>query len=77
MYLLDDPLSAVDAHVAQHLYVHCIMGVLADKTRVLCTHQTRYLSRADWVIMMEDGCISKSGLCKYFVLCMLMDRTYV
>ena len=33
IYLLDDPLSAVDVHVAHHLYTHCIMGLLQGKTR--------------------------------------------
>ena len=33
VYLLDDPLSAVDIHVANHLYTHCIMGLLRGKTR--------------------------------------------
>ncbi|XP_005104371.1 multidrug resistance-associated protein 7 isoform X2 [Aplysia californica] len=62
VYLLDDPLSAVDAHVAQHLYTHCIAGLLGSKTRVLCTHQLKFLARADWVIVLEDGNIAKSGV---------------
>lgn len=33
IYLLDDPLSAVDVHVANHLYTHCMMGLLRGKTR--------------------------------------------
>lgn len=37
--LLDDPLSAVDAHVGRHLFDRCICGLLKDKTRVLVTHQ--------------------------------------
>ena len=42
LYLLDDPLAAVDAHVASHLFSHCIMGLLRSKTRVLCTHHLRW-----------------------------------
>ena len=41
MYLLDDPLAAVDAHVASHIYTQCIMGLLKHKTRILCTHHYR------------------------------------
>ena len=41
LYLLDDPLSAVDQHVASHIHDRCIMGQLADKTRILCTHHTK------------------------------------
>ena len=42
MYLLDDPLAAVDAYVARHLYTHCIMGLMGHKTRILCTHHHRF-----------------------------------
>ena len=35
MYLLDDPLSAVDAHVGRHLFNTCICGLLLESTRVL------------------------------------------
>ncbi|KAL4237303.1 Multidrug resistance-associated protein 7 [Mactra antiquata] len=62
VFLLDDPLSAVDAHVAQHLYQKCIMGLLWGKTRILCTHHTKYLVNADMIILMDDGKIVKTGL---------------
>jgi ATP-binding cassette, subfamily C (CFTR/MRP), member 10 len=38
VYLLDDPLSSVDVHVARHIMEHCILGQLRDKTRILVTH---------------------------------------
>ena len=44
VYLLDDPLAAVDAHVASHLYHHCINGLLRHKTRVLSTHHIRCIA---------------------------------
>jgi ATP-binding cassette subfamily C (CFTR/MRP) protein 10 len=59
IYLLDDPLAAVDAHVAQHLFDHCIMGILEGTTRVLATHHTRFLQKADLVVVMENGKIVK------------------
>ncbi|XP_033736229.1 multidrug resistance-associated protein 7-like isoform X2 [Pecten maximus] len=62
VYLLDDPLAAVDAHVAQHIYDNCIMGMLRTKTKVLCTHHAKFLGKADIVIAMDDGVISKMGL---------------
>lgn len=55
IYLLDDPLAAVDAHVAVHLFQHCIMGLLKHKTRILCTHHTKFLAAAHQVLIMENG----------------------
>lgn len=61
IYLLDDPLAAVDAHVAAHLFHHCIMGLLQNKTRILCTHHTHFLSAADQVVVMDHGAIVHTG----------------
>ncbi|XP_065662304.1 ATP-binding cassette sub-family C member 10 isoform X3 [Hydra vulgaris] len=61
VYLLDSPLSAVDDHVASHIFKHCIMGLLKDKTRILVTHQTKFIRDADFVVLMEKGKISKFG----------------
>jgi len=43
IYLLDDPLSAVDTHVGKALFEQCITGFLRNKTVVLVTHQLQYL----------------------------------
>jgi hypothetical protein len=59
--LLDDPLSAVDAHVGRHLMQHAICGALASATRVLVTHQLQFLPEADLVIKLEKGRITASG----------------
>ncbi|EDV28182.1 uncharacterized protein TRIADDRAFT_21627 [Trichoplax adhaerens] len=61
IYLLDDPLAAVDSHVAQHLFQHCILGILKHKTRILCTHQTQFLRQADVVTVLDAGRIIQSG----------------
>jgi ABC-type multidrug transport system fused ATPase/permease subunit len=53
VYLLDDPLSAVDAHVGQYLLQHCICEFLKDKTRVLITHQLQYLNMAENIIILD------------------------
>uniref|UniRef100_T1JAN3 ABC-type xenobiotic transporter n=1 Tax=Strigamia maritima TaxID=126957 RepID=T1JAN3_STRMM len=60
-YLLDDPLSAMDAHVAKHIFNKCIRQLLLGKTVVLCTHQVSYLQDADWIIVMKTGTILKQG----------------
>ena len=61
--LLDDPLSAVDAHVGGHIFRRCICGLLGKKTRILATHQMQFLPRADWIVVMEGGTISLQGRC--------------
>ncbi|KAG4106141.1 P-loop containing nucleoside triphosphate hydrolase protein [Neocallimastix lanati (nom. inval.)] len=59
--LMDDPLSAVDAHVSRALFDNCILGALADKTRVLVTHQLHVLPRVDYIIVMKGGRIEEQG----------------
>ncbi|NWT64717.1 MRP7 protein, partial [Prunella himalayana] len=61
LYLLDDPLAAVDADVASHIMRKCIFGVLKHKTRVLCTHRTEFLEKADALLLMDNGRIVKTG----------------
>jgi ABC-type sulfate/molybdate transport systems ATPase subunit len=61
VYLLDDPLSAVDIHVGTHLFEHCIRGHLAGKTRILTTHQLFCLKEADLVVVMQNGRITQQG----------------
>lgn len=53
--LMDDPLSAVDAHVGRHIFDHAILGLMRDKCRILATHQLWVLSRCDRIIWMENG----------------------
>ncbi|XP_075002806.1 ATP-binding cassette sub-family C member 10 isoform X2 [Calonectris borealis] len=61
LYLLDDPLAAVDADVANHLMQKCILGVLKHKTRILCTHRTEFLEKADALLLIDNGRIVKTG----------------
>ncbi|KAG5877618.1 hypothetical protein JTB14_015566 [Gonioctena quinquepunctata] len=61
IYLLDDPLSAVDIHVAKVLYEQCINGFLAHKTRILVTHQVHCLKNADHIVIMNEGSIEQGG----------------
>nr|XP_006639066.1 PREDICTED: multidrug resistance-associated protein 4 [Lepisosteus oculatus] len=55
IYLLDDPLSAVDAEVGRHLFDQCICGLLRNKPRVLVTHQLQYLKAADLILVLKEG----------------------
>lgn len=54
IYLMDDPLSAVDTHVGKHLFEECICNYLAGKTRILVTHQLQYLKKADLIVVIND-----------------------
>ncbi|KAK2947791.1 Multidrug resistance-associated protein [Blattamonas nauphoetae] len=61
IYLLDDPLSAVDAHVGRYLMEECITGVLKGKTVILMTNQLQFLNRADNVILLNRGNVVAQG----------------
>lgn len=61
IYLLDDPLSAVDTHVGRQLFDKCINGFLKDKTVILITHQLQYLKEADQIIIINNGLIEDKG----------------
>lgn len=65
LYLLDDPLSAVDNHVQLNLFTECIgpRGILAKQkaTRILVTHQIHFLKNVDWLIVMNNGKIMAQG----------------
>ncbi|XP_064886770.1 multidrug resistance-associated protein 1 isoform X3 [Columba livia] len=63
VYLFDDPLSAVDAHVGKHIFEKVIgpKGILKNKTRVLVTHAINYLPQMDTILVMSEGEISELG----------------
>ncbi|XP_045503254.1 probable multidrug resistance-associated protein lethal(2)03659 isoform X2 [Colias croceus] len=61
IYLLDDPLSAVDAHVGRHLFESCVVGYLRNTTRVLVTHQLQFLKDVDQIIILKNGAIAAAG----------------
>ncbi|KRJ97660.1 multidrug resistance-associated protein 1 isoform X5 [Drosophila yakuba] len=63
LYLLDDPLSAVDAHVGKHIFEEVIgpKGILARKSRVLVTHGVTFLPQVDSIYVLKMGEISESG----------------
>ena len=61
IYLLDDILATLDVRIARHVFQHIILGLLRNKTRILCTHQIQYLIHADLVIEMSKGKIINQG----------------
>uniref|UniRef100_A0A8C6CPX6 Multidrug resistance-associated protein 4 n=1 Tax=Moschus moschiferus TaxID=68415 RepID=A0A8C6CPX6_MOSMO len=61
IYLLDDPLSAVDAEVSRHLFELCICQALHEKIRILVTHQLQYLKAASQILILKDGKMVQKG----------------
>ena len=61
LYLLDDPLSAVDFKVANHIFRECIKGLLRQKTRLITSHQERVMREADNIIVLCKGQMLAKG----------------
>ena len=55
IFLLDDPLSALDAKVSAHVISNCISGLLRNQLRILITHEVEHLAKADLVVVMKGG----------------------
>ncbi|XP_046689303.1 multidrug resistance-associated protein 1-like [Homalodisca vitripennis] len=66
IYLMDDPLSAVDAHVGKHIFENVIgpHGQLKNKTRILVTHGIAFLPQVDVIVVMKGGEIMERGTFK-------------
>ncbi|KAG7239593.1 hypothetical protein INR49_028745, partial [Caranx melampygus] len=73
IYLLDDPLCAVDAHIGKHIFEECIKKDLQGKSVILVTHQLQYLEFCDEVLVLKDGSVLETG--NHLDL-MKMDRHY-
>jgi len=63
IYLLDDPLSAVDVKVAKKLFENVIKGMLSNYSVILVTHLIHFTKDCDYVIKMDKGKIIKD--CHY------------
>uniref|UniRef100_A0A8C3V1K3 ABC-type glutathione-S-conjugate transporter n=1 Tax=Catharus ustulatus TaxID=91951 RepID=A0A8C3V1K3_CATUS len=63
IYILDDPLSAVDAHVAKYLFEQVLgpKGLLQKKTRILVTHSISFLPEVDNIVVLAGGAVSEHG----------------
>ncbi|KAK4879973.1 hypothetical protein RN001_008119 [Aquatica leii] len=61
IYLLDDPLSAVDTHVGKEIFEKCIKRHLKGKTVVLVTHQLQYLKNVDYIVVLDNGSVLALG----------------
>ncbi|XP_074269620.1 ABC transporter C family member 12-like isoform X1 [Silene latifolia] len=61
VYLFDDPLSALDSHIAQQVFHRCILEQLQGKTRILVTNQLHFLPQVDKIILVSDGMVKEEG----------------
>ena len=61
IYLLDDTLSAVDYKAGQQIFQNCFSGILADRLRILVTHQVQYLETVDHILVLDKGAIISEG----------------
>ncbi|CAL5364389.1 unnamed protein product [Camellia sinensis] len=61
VYIFDDPLSALDAHVGRQVFNNCIKGELQGKTRVLVTNQLHFLPQVGKVILISEGMVKEEG----------------
>ncbi|XP_052058941.1 ATP-binding cassette sub-family C member 5-like [Mytilus californianus] len=61
VYLLDDPLSAVDIHVGRHIFTEYLTKALKGKTVIFVTHQLQYLRQCDGLIVLSNGRITERG----------------
>uniref|UniRef100_A0A8C7JJ58 ATP-binding cassette, sub-family C (CFTR/MRP), member 8 n=1 Tax=Oncorhynchus kisutch TaxID=8019 RepID=A0A8C7JJ58_ONCKI len=63
---LDDPFSALDIHLSDHLMQEGILKLLREEKRtvVLVTHKLQYLPHADWIVAMKNGTTQTEGTLK-------------
>ena len=61
IYLLDDPLSSVDAQVGSHIFENYICNALRDRLCIFVTHQPCYMKQAGHIIVMNEGSIAYQG----------------
>ncbi|KAH9269588.1 hypothetical protein BASA83_008409 [Batrachochytrium salamandrivorans] len=61
IYILDDPLSAVDTAVSRHLFDNALRGLMKNKAVLLVTHQLQHIQSCDTVVLLENGKMTCSG----------------
>jgi ABC-type multidrug transport system fused ATPase/permease subunit len=60
--ILDDPFSAVDSHVGEHMFEHVAMGLRnSGRTVLLITNQLHFVPNADYVGVIKNGRMVEQG----------------
>ena len=76
VFLMDDPLSAVDPEVANHIFQRVFKGLLRGKTRVLVSHALSFAPQADQVVLLEAGRVAANGPSSPFACSSLPTSIY-
>ncbi|KAI3903564.1 hypothetical protein MKW98_032218 [Papaver atlanticum] len=61
VYIFDDPLSALDAHVGRQVFDKCIKEELRGRTRVLVTNQLHFLPQVERILLVHEGMVKEEG----------------
>ena len=61
LVVLDDPLSAVDAHVARHMFTHCVQDAFKGATVLLVTHAVQFLTAVEHIVVLDGGKVVETG----------------
>ncbi|KAJ2082118.1 hypothetical protein H4R24_001814 [Coemansia sp. RSA 988] len=63
VYILDNPLAAVDDHVSKHIFTHVIgpQGMLQEHARILVMNAVQYMNSVDSIVMLDNGRIIEQG----------------
>jgi ABC-type multidrug transport system ATPase subunit len=59
--ILQDPLSALDAHVGKAVFQNVLQQTLSNKTRILVTHALHFLPQVDYIYVVADGRLAEQG----------------
>lgn len=60
VYLIDDVLASLDAHVAKHIVKHCILDLLKNRTRIVVTENQTLFYYSNQILHIEGGTVSTS-----------------
>jgi len=58
---MDDPISALDAHVKKRIFKNVFLNKLKNRTRILVTHAIDFLHLVDSIILLDKGKIIFKG----------------
>ena len=64
---MDDPISALDAHVRKSIFDEVFVGLMKNSTRILVTHAVDFIHLADHVVILKEGRVEAQGSCEEIV----------